>query len=189
MDRTNGPGDRLESALRAVMEALPNAQPRERALLLKRAGDICVGLDERRKALPWYGKAIDQLLELGEGGEAARLCRLIIYVQPDAVRARGTLTWIEIGSGQEGEAIHELRAYAQAARAANQTGLAAQQMEWMFDVARLPALRQALVAEMRTMDAACAGALEGRLRALPEAIGRDALWSRVLDATVGGRSR
>lgn len=183
--------ERLEAALRAVKDSLPHATPRQRALLFKRGGDICVGLDERRKALPWYGRAIDQLLELGEGEEAARMCRLIIFVQPDAVRARGTLTWISIGIGDQDAAAEHLGAYAQAARQAGQTALAAQQLTWMFEVATSPGLRERIATEMRTLgDAQRAAALASRLHAAPPGpIEREDLWARVIDATIGAAAR
>ena len=179
---------RIEHALRDVNSSLATAAPRERASLLKRAGDICVGLDEPRRALAWYGRAIDQLLELGEGTDAARLCRLIIFVQPNAVRARSTLTWIDLGTGRQDAAIEELRAYAQASRVAGQNALAADQLEAMFEVATLPALRERLVVEMRALgESARAEAMAVRLPQSPIPPSPEVLWATVLDATIGGR--
>lgn len=191
MDEAHGAEERLEAALKAVRDALPHATPRQRALLFKRGGDICVGLDERRKALPWYGRAIDQLLELGEGEEAARMCRLIIFVQPDAVRARGTLTWISIGMGDQEAAAEHLAAYTQAARQAGQIGLAAQQLSWMYEVATSQSLRERIAMEMRTLgDAQRAAAMTARLHAPPpQPVERELLWARVLDATIGAAAR
>jgi hypothetical protein len=183
--------ERLELALKAVLDALPHGTPRQKAILYKRAGDICVSVDERRKALGWYGRAVDQLLELGDADEAARICRLIIFVQPDAVRARGTLTWIEIGTGQYDGAVEHLAAYAHAAREAKQTVLAAQQMEWMYDVAVSAALRDRIIQEMRTLGhPARAEAIARRVPHPPPAsLTREQIWARVLDATVGGLAR
>jgi hypothetical protein len=182
---------RLEDALKAVLDALPHATPKQRAILFKRAGDICVSVEERRKALGWYGRAVDQLLELGDAAEAARICRLIIFVQPDAVRARGTLTWIEIGTGQYEGAVEHLVAYAQAARQAGQTVLAAQQLGWMYDVAISAALRERILIEMRTLAGAeRAAALAQHVpHPPPAALSPEQIWVRVLDATVGDLAR
>jgi hypothetical protein len=181
------PEERLDAALKKVLAELESASPAQRAFLLKRAGDICVSLDEQRRALGWYGRAVDQLMELGEAEEAARVCRLIIFVQPEAVRARCTLTWIAIGREQHAEALQYLGAYAEAARQAGQTALAAQQMEWMFDATPARPLRDRIVFEMCTLgDSDRADALVARLaEPPPPALHPDRLWSRVLDATVG----
>src|SRR5919205_1049644 len=91
------------------------ASAEQRAFLLKRAGDVCVGLGEPRKALGWYGRAVDQHLELKQLVHAETLCRMIIYVEPNAVRARCTLTWIAIGEDRLPEAAEQLAAYVDAA--------------------------------------------------------------------------
>jgi hypothetical protein len=183
--------ERLEVALKAVLEALPHATPRQRAILFKRAGDICVSVDEKRKALGWYGRAVDQHLELADADEAARICRLIIFVQPDAVRARGTLTWIEIGTSQYDSAVEHLVEYARAARQAGQTVLAAQQLTWMYDVAASPTLRERILIEMRSLADPERAAALGRHTPNPPAasLSYEQVWARVLDATVGGMAR
>jgi predicted Zn-dependent protease len=175
---------RLEAALRNIVEQLPSATPQQRAFLLKRAGDVCVGMSEPRKALGWYGRAVDQHLELGDAEQAATLCRLIIYVQPDAVRARCTLTWIAIGAERHPEAAEQLGAYLDAARRAGQNEIAAAQLEWMFETAASAQLRRDIVAGLRTLgDDARADRLAERAHA-PVPPGGPSLWERVLDATV-----
>src|SRR5687767_3979357 len=118
------PKARLDDALAAVNRVLTGAAGADRALLLKRAGDVCVAHGEPRRALPWYGKAVDQYLELGQPDQAAELCRLIISVQPDAVRARCTLTWIALGAERHAEAGLLLSDYVSTAIQAGQTALA-----------------------------------------------------------------
>lgn len=181
------PEQRLEAALRTVVEQLPSATPVQRAFLLKRAGDVCVGMGEPRRALGWYGRAVDQHLELREVEQAATLCRLIIYVQPDAVRARCTLTWIAIGTERHPEAGEQLGAYLDAARQAGQAEMAAQQLGWMFGVASSPNLRRQIVAGMRALGE------EERADAMAEALRSDPspypvepsrLWEQLMEATV-----
>jgi hypothetical protein len=178
---------RLEAALKSVVEQLPAATPQQRAFLLKRAGDVCVGLDEPRKALGWYGRAVDQHLELGETEQAATLCRLIIYVQPEAVRARCTLTWLAIGSERHPEAAEQLGAYLDAARQAGQREMAAQQLGWMFGVVSSPNLRRQIVAGMRALDEESrADAMAEALRAdpAPYQVARERFWEQLMEATV-----
>ncbi len=189
MERTpaQNPEERLKAALQSVVDALPSATPQQRAFLLKRGGDVCVGLDERQKALGWYGRAIDQLLELGDTGQAEILCRLIISVQPDAVRARCTLTWIALGTGKHDEAARHLADYVQAAFRAGRSTLAARQLGWMFEAAGPSALRERIVLELCNLgEADQADELAARLRSAPAPpLDPEALWRRVLEATVG----
>jgi hypothetical protein len=181
--------ERLETALKRVVETLPHATPRQKALLYKRGGDICVGLDAQRKALGWYGRAVDQLLELGDHEEAARMCRLIIYVQPDAVRARCTLSWIDIGAGMEEAAMEHVVSYAHTARQANQTELLTKQLGWMFEATTSPPLRRQIIAELRTLDHPDAIALAERLQVSPPPpLDREHLWARVLGCTIGAHA-
>jgi hypothetical protein len=178
---------RLEAALRTIMESLPSASAEQKAFLLKRAGDVCVALGEPRKALGWYGRAVDQHLELGQMEQAATLCRLIIYVEPNAVRARCTLTWIAIGEDRLPEAAEQLGAYVDAARRAGQTEIAARQLGWMFGVLASQNLRRHIVAGMRALGE------EDRAEAMSEALGaslevravdRERVWEQLLEATV-----
>jgi len=178
--------ERLESALQAVLATIPSATPLERAFLLKRAGDLCVSMDDRRRALGWYGRSVDQWLELGNWEQAALLCRLIVSVQPEAVRARCTLLWIAIGTRHDGDALQELSGYVAAAIQHRQTTLAAQQLVWMFDATTSIPLREQLVAELIRLGDARAEVLRARLHdASATPADPDQLWARVLDATIG----
>lgn len=176
---------RLAEALRRTLDALPTASPQQRAFLYKRAGDVCVGLEERRKALGWYGRAVDQYLQLGDAEQAALLCRLIIHVQPEAVRARCTLTWIAIGRGEDAEAARQLDGYVQAALRAGQTTLAAQQVEWMFGTAGSRLVRERVAAALHVLgEDARADVLAARV-AEPSPAGAEERWARLLAATTG----
>jgi len=187
------PGDTpkagLDDALAAVNRVLTGAAGADRALLLKRAGDVCVAHGEPRRALPWYGKAVDQYLELGQPDQAAELCRLIISVQPDAVRARCTLTWIALGAERHAEAGSLLSDYVSAAVRAGQTALAERQLTWMFEATRSESTRARIVVGMLKLGEtaraeAMAAELDG-VRAISGARDSDELWARVLQAAVG----
>jgi hypothetical protein len=183
----SSPDPRLEGALRTLVESLPDASPEQRAFLLKRAGDVCVGLGEPRKALGWYGRSVDQHLELRQLEQAATLCRLIIYVESNAVRARCTLTWIAIGEDRLPEAADQLGAYVDAARHAGQNEMAVRQLGWMFGVVTSPNLRRHIVAGMRALgEESRAEAMAESLRSTPDVrpVDRDRVWEQLLEATV-----
>jgi tetratricopeptide (TPR) repeat protein len=179
--------DRLESALETILLALETAAPPQRAFLLKRAGDVCVSMNERRKALGWYGRAVDQHLHLGDHAQAALLCRMIIHVQPDAVRARCTLAWIAIATEQHADAVRELGSYVEAARQGRQNALAARQLGWMFEAAGSSEVREKVVAALRDLgDATRANALGGALaEGSAPALGAAERRARMLEATIG----
>jgi hypothetical protein len=187
------PGDtskaRCDDALADVNRALTTAAGADRALLLKRAGDVCVAHGEPRRALPWYGKAVDQYLELGQPDQAAELCRLIISVQPDAVRARCTLTWIALGAERHAEVGWLLSDYVSAAIRAGQTALAERQLTWMFEATRSESTRARIVVGMLKLgETARAESMAAELdgtRAISGARDSDELWARVLQAAVG----
>lgn len=179
----------LDAALAPIREQLDASQGHERAVLLRRAGDICVRMGEPRKALGWYGRAVDQYLEMGESEQAARVCHEIIQVQPDAVRARCTLTWIALGAEKHAEAGRLLADYVSAALRAGQTELAAQQLGWMFDATRSESTRARIVVGMLKLgDTEKAEALAAEFDSAFPTGGdqdRDELWARVLQAAVG----
>lgn len=187
------PGDtpkaHFDDALAAVNRALIGAAGADRALLLKHAGDVCVAHGEPRRALPWYGKAVDQYLELGQPDQAAELCRLIISVQPDAVRARCTLTWIALGAERHTEVGWLLSDYVSAAIQAGQTALAERQLTWMFEATRSESTRARIVVGMLKLgETARAESMAAELdgtRAIAGARDSDELWARVLQAAVG----
>ena len=180
--------ERLEAALAEIRATLDGATPSQRALLLKRAGDVCVGLGEPRKALGWYGRAVDQHLQMKAAEQAAVLCRLIIHVQPEAVRARCTLTWIALAQDRPKDAAEQLAAYVEAAKRAGQTEVAAQQLGWLFEAARSEQVRERIVVGMLALGQdAIAGELASEMAsgAAPSPLPHSQLWERVLRATVG----
>ena len=178
----------LDAALAPIRESLDAADGHERAVLLRRAGDVCVRMGEARKALGWYGRAVDQYMEMGASDQAARVCREIIHVQPDAVRARCTLAWIALGAEKHAEAGRLLSDYVSAALRAGQMALAVQQLGWMFDATRSESTRARIVVGMLKLgDTERAEALAAQFEGPLPATGQDReeLWARVLQAAVG----
>lgn len=176
----------LEAGLTAIEDSLEAAAPRTRAILLKRAGDLCASMGESRRALVWYGRAVDQYLELRDTAAAGLICRMILYVHPDAVRARCTLCWIDIAAGRHEQAATRVWEYAEAARKAGQQQVAAQQLGWMFDAAGEGPLRERIVfALLRLGDEERAGSLSQRHDPAALALPGDqaSVWAQVMEGT------
>ena len=100
MRQVGDPGapEELQRELDAIERRLAGSSPRNQSVLLKQAGDLCASMGERRRALGWYGRAVNLHLELGEAPRAAALCHTILTLQPEAVRARCTLAWLALDS-------------------------------------------------------------------------------------------
>lgn len=179
--------DPLGEALSSIEARLQTARPKQRARLLRRAGDVCASSGQQREALRWYGQAIDQLLELSDAETASVLCRMILYVQPEAVRARCTLSWLDLTAGRYDDAARRIREYVKAAEAAGQEELAAQQLGWMFDAAAAsPQLRALIVRLVFELGMHGRGrGLESPEQTTPEAAtARHQLWVRVLEGAL-----
>lgn len=177
------PLETLQRELDDIERRLAGSPPRSQSLLLKQAGDLCASVGERRRALGWYGRAVNIHLELGEAPRAAALCHTILTIQPEAVRARCTLAWLALAGGRSMETRKMVDEYAAAARAAGQNAMAAQQLAWMYDAADDTLLRRDIVRAVRSLDEARATALSAQ-RPRNEPLDHDALWSRVLHGTL-----
>jgi hypothetical protein len=184
--QVDAPGlpEELQRELDAIERRLAGTSPRNQSVLLKHAGDLCASMGERRRALGWYGRAVNLHLELGEASRAAALCHTILSIQPEAVRARCTLAWLAMAGGRTMEARQLVGEYAAAARAAGQDAMAAQQLTWMFEAADDGFLRHDIVRALRTLgDDARSATLPSESRPTGP-LDHDELWARVLRGTV-----
>lgn len=68
------------------------------------------------EALACFGRAIDSYLESGYFDAAAALCRRVIRLHPEVVRARCTLAFLSIGRRNLGDAVQEITEYTMAAK-------------------------------------------------------------------------
>lgn len=186
MRQVGDPGapEELQRELDAIERRLAGSSPRNQSVLLKQAGDLCASMGERRRALGWYGRAVNLHLELGEAPRAAALCHTILSLQPEAVRARCTLAWLALAGGRTMEARQLVGEYAAAARAAGQNVVAARQLTWMLEAADDGFLRHDIVRAIRTLgdDVPSASlAIESRPNG---PLDHDELWARVLRGTL-----
>ena len=181
-DGEPGPLEALQRDLDEIERMLEGSPPRSRSVLLKQAGDLCASVGERRRALGWYGRAVNLHLGLGEASRAAALCHTILSIQPEAVRARCTLAWLALAGGRAMETRDMVAEYTAAARAAGQNAMAIQQLAWMFEAADDEFLRHDIVRAVRTLgDEQRAATLAAEPR-VP--LDHDEVWSRVLHGTL-----
>lgn len=170
--------------------ALATAGPAKRAALLQRAGDLCASVGEMRRSLAWYGQAVDQYLALDESTQAGQICRMILHVQPETVRARCTLCWLDIVAGRHDEAADRVPEYADAAITAGQEEIAAQQLVWMFDAAPQGSrLRERIVFALFRMGENDRGrqlSIQSEPEMAMAASGRSDLWKQVLEGALAG---
>src|SRR2546421_12372724 len=93
----SGAEPNLERQLKALEAQADEAMPGFGAQFLNRAGDLCLEARLNRRALVYYGKAIDSYLHGGRYDPAAAVCRKLLRVSPHSVRAHCTLAWLALG--------------------------------------------------------------------------------------------
>lgn len=178
----------LEKRLQSLEQQAEIALPGFDAQFFNRAGDLCVEADQGDRALSYYGRAIDAYLRAGRYNAAGAVCRKLLRISPEAVRARCTLAWLSIGKGLLGDAQREVDEYVEAAVSAGQADLALKQLRKMAEATRSEELRSVLAEHLRKLGAS--EATEGVLTESPveetAEEEQEALWSRVLRAVLMG---
>ena len=117
------------------LRALKVVFPDERARIFNLAGDMCFDAGVRERALGYYGRAIDVLLAADHIDGAVAVCRKIVRLTPEVVRARCTLAWMALGQGVIEEARQRIADYARAAASAGQEKAASRHLRMMTDIA------------------------------------------------------
>jgi hypothetical protein len=102
---------------------------------LNRAGDLCDRAGDRPKALAYYGRAIDAMLEDGQPEPARGLATKIVRIHPAAVRTLCTLTWLDLASHHMASVVVHLNEYVVRAHDAERGDLAGEQIYMMAHVA------------------------------------------------------
>ena len=138
-----------ESAL-AVLEAkAEEAALGFRWISLNRAGDLCEKGGDRLRALSYYGRAIDAMLEDGQPEPARGIATKIVRIHPEAVRTLCTLTWLDLASDHLASVLEHLAKYVEAARRGGREALAAEQI---FEMAKVVPGRQFLESAAEALD-------------------------------------
>lgn len=177
----------LEKRLQSLEQQAEIALPGFDAQFFNRAGDLCVDAGENRRALGYYGRAIDAYLRAGRYNASGAVCRKLLRISPGSVRARCTLAWLSIGKGLLSDAQREVDEYVDAAVAADQADLARKQIRMMADATYNQELRVLLADHLHKLDDPATA--ERILAAGPDSEEREeaeALWSRVLRAALMG---
>lgn len=181
-----GPDRGLEKQLSSLEQQAETALPGFDAQHFNRAGDLCVEAGDRSRALSYYGRAIDAYLRAGRYNAAGAVCRKLLRMSPNAVRARCTLAWLSIGKGLLTDAQREVEEYVRSAVEAGQSDLALAQIRLMAEATREPDLRTLLADHLRTLGDEDAARRAMEVEAVPDAQREEAeaLWSRVLRAAL-----
>jgi hypothetical protein len=176
-----GDSPRADEARRHFAELtrrLEGVEPgsREDALLSNRAADLALTAGDRDEALKYYGRSIDAYMALRQFDASTAVCRKLLRLVPDVVRARCTLSWLCLGKGHLDQARQHLELYVTAARRSGRQSMAKQQLRLMAQYARDGALRNYIAAQLRELgDKEGAGVLEAWSETVPtpEQIGWD----------------
>lgn len=101
---------------------------------LNRAGDLCERAGDRARALGYYGRAIDVLLEDGMPEPARGLATKIVRIHPAAVRTLCTLTWLDLASHHMASVVVHLNEYVERAQGGGRQEIAGEQIYRMAHV-------------------------------------------------------
>lgn len=160
---------------------------------LNRAGDLCLRAGDRQRALKYYGRAIDALLEDGQREAARGVANKIIRVHPEAVRTLCTLTWLDLAAGHIATALIHLGEYKEAALRGHRERIAADQI---LAMARVLTQREFVDATADALDQLGFGGEGARVRkwakagGSPDAIADPAeLTEACIDAAVGSNRK
>lgn len=137
-----------------ALEAAAKEGPfRDVAQHLNRAGDLCARAGAREAAKQLYGRAIDAHLRGGFYGPAAAICRKLLRVSPDVVRARCTLAFLAIGNRFQSDAIKELEDYVAAVRRTETARFAIPRLSLLAEAVADPGMKRIIAAKLREVGA------------------------------------
>lgn len=183
--------DQLERELRALEKQALSAVSGFEGPFYNKAGDLCVEAGWIERSLGYYGLAIDSYLMAGRWDSAAAVCRKLLRVSPNAVRARCTLAWLSIGRGWAGEALRHLAEYVAAARRAGRERLAIHHLRLMGEATADPEILAALADHLTDLGDPEAAAAMADAIALGEELDEEgvppppeARWQQVLRAAL-----
>jgi len=138
-----------EKELKAFEEEAKRSSRAFKGTPLNKAGDLCLRAGDRGRALSYYGRAIDALLEDGQREAARGVANKIIRVHPQAVRTLCTLTWLDLASRHMATALLHLRDYVESAKRAGQETITGDQI---FAMARISPQDEFLAAAADSLD-------------------------------------
>lgn len=161
------------------------------ARLWNRLGTL-VHAEHGGEALVYFGRAIDGYLESGYFDAAAALCRRVIRLHPEVVRARCTLAFLSIGHRNLGDAIQEITEYTMAAKRSRTELYAIPRLRLMAQATRdANVLRCISLALGDLGDAEGKEQVQGRMHGAPAESLEDAgeRWERLLAVALLNREQ
>jgi tetratricopeptide (TPR) repeat protein len=138
-----------EKRLAQLAAEAEKAAPGVRWAVFNRLGDAYLKADDRLRALRYFGKAIDALLEDDQPEPARAVAKKVIRLHPEAIRTQCTLTWLDLASQKIPSAVATLEEYVKIAIAGQRGRLACGQI---LEMARLSSDRAFLTAAAKALD-------------------------------------
>jgi hypothetical protein len=183
----------LDAELRQLEDQARTASPGYETQFLTRAGNLCVDAGQPARALGYFGRGIDSYLESGRFSAAEVLCRRVLQIAPQAVRARCTLAWLALGKGFETATRAAIGEYVRAAEDAGQQMLAGKQLVMMAEATASVELRRDLAEHLLRLEQdEKAERVFGQLFAernglrMPPPTDEGKLWGKLLRAALMG---
>ncbi|MFH1765956.1 MAG: hypothetical protein ABIF09_17350 [Gemmatimonadota bacterium] len=143
-----GASDRQLKELAAEAE---RASPGARWAVFNRLGDAYLKADDRLRALRYFGKAIDALLEDDQPEPARAVAKKVIRLHPEAVRTLCTLTWLDLASMKIPAAVASLHEYVAVAKEGKRERLACGQILEMARLVSDPLFLDEVVKALRNL--------------------------------------
>jgi hypothetical protein len=131
----NAPSRDWERELESLETEARRAVRAFQGIPLNKAGDLCLRAGDRGRALTYYGRAIDALLEDGQREAARGVANKIIRVHPGAIKTLCTLTWLDLAARHMATALLHLRDYVEAAKKGGKEQITAEQIHAMARLA------------------------------------------------------
>ena len=144
-------GGRLDAQLAALEAEARLATWPARAELHNRAADLCAAAGDRDRAQAHLGRAIDAFLEAGALESAAAMCRKLIRLSPEVVRAHCTLAFLSVRDGRMEDAGRAIADYVTATRRTRTEHFAVPRLRMLGDCVPDPAIRRQVADALREM--------------------------------------
>lgn len=138
------PGQEIARELAELETLAERASSGYQAQYWLRAGDLCVRSGRPKKALVYFGRALDTYLETGRLDAADALCRRMLDAVPDAVRVRSTLLWVTAARGPAVAVREAIDDYVRVGVARNQAPLVVHQLRLLGEASEEIEVREAL---------------------------------------------
>jgi hypothetical protein len=138
-----------DKKLKELAAEAERASPGARWAVFNRLGDAYLKAGDRSRALRYFGKAIDALLEDDQPEPARAVAKKVIRLHPEAIRTLCTLTWLDLAAGKGPAAVSTLQEYTRVAREGRREQLACGQI---LGMARLATDRSFLEASAQALE-------------------------------------